>query len=211
MFEDLGGCPRLIVPDNLKSGVLKASFYDPELNHSYAHMAHAYRAAANISATPAGIGDCDRVSSSISRWTSTGSHAVAKASGSTWTVARQRDRPADARQAQPVANLVQQHGALAPDNRDGVVVPRRGGEPAAHRLRHQPCVVGLQQRDGTVAPPCGLLGKATQPPPQLRKIAIPRRPPAGAAGGAMPRAEALPAWRSAVPTGGSAVTDPGQR
>ncbi|KAA0570065.1 transposase [Azospirillum sp. Sh1] len=42
MFEDLGGCPRLIVPDNLKSGVLKASFYDPELNRSYAHMAHAY-------------------------------------------------------------------------------------------------------------------------------------------------------------------------
>ena len=33
MFEDLGGCLRLIVPDNLKSGVLKASFYDPELNH----------------------------------------------------------------------------------------------------------------------------------------------------------------------------------
>ena len=25
----LGGVPRLVVPDNLKSGVNKASFYDP--------------------------------------------------------------------------------------------------------------------------------------------------------------------------------------
>ena len=42
MLEAFQGCPRLIVPDNLKSGVLKASFYDPELNRTYAHMAQAY-------------------------------------------------------------------------------------------------------------------------------------------------------------------------
>jgi hypothetical protein len=39
MFRFFGGVPRLIVPDNLKSGVHKASFYDPELNRSYGMMA----------------------------------------------------------------------------------------------------------------------------------------------------------------------------
>src|SRR5689334_5813042 len=32
MFRFFGGVPRLVVPDNLKSGVHKASFYDPEIN-----------------------------------------------------------------------------------------------------------------------------------------------------------------------------------
>jgi transposase len=34
--------PRLLVPDNLKSGVTKASFYDPELNRTYGSMAAHY-------------------------------------------------------------------------------------------------------------------------------------------------------------------------
>jgi transposase len=34
MFRFFGGMPRLIVPDNLKAGVNKASFYDPEINLS---------------------------------------------------------------------------------------------------------------------------------------------------------------------------------
>src|SRR5665647_199984 len=34
MFRFFGGVPRLVVPDNLKSGVHKASFYDPEINRS---------------------------------------------------------------------------------------------------------------------------------------------------------------------------------
>jgi transposase len=38
----LGGVPRLIVADNLKSGVHKASFYDPEINRSYGMMAAHY-------------------------------------------------------------------------------------------------------------------------------------------------------------------------
>src|SRR6185437_3945285 len=42
MFEFLQGCPRLIVPDNLKSGVNKVSFYDPEINRTYGMMAAHY-------------------------------------------------------------------------------------------------------------------------------------------------------------------------
>lgn len=42
MFAFLGGVPRLIVPDNLKAGVHKASFYDPEINRSYGKMATHY-------------------------------------------------------------------------------------------------------------------------------------------------------------------------
>jgi transposase len=42
MFGFLGGVPRLLVPDNLKSGVNRASFYDPEINRSYGMMAAHY-------------------------------------------------------------------------------------------------------------------------------------------------------------------------
>jgi transposase len=42
MFAFFQGCPRLVVPDNLKSGIHKPSFYDPEINHSYARMAAHY-------------------------------------------------------------------------------------------------------------------------------------------------------------------------
>jgi transposase len=42
MFRHLDGVPRLVVPDNLKAGVHKASFYDPELNRSYGMMAAHY-------------------------------------------------------------------------------------------------------------------------------------------------------------------------
>src|SRR4051812_9735336 len=42
MFRFFGGVPRLVVLDNLKSGVHKASFYDPEINRSYAMMAAHY-------------------------------------------------------------------------------------------------------------------------------------------------------------------------
>jgi transposase len=42
MFGFFGGVPRLIVPDNLKSGVNHASFYDPEINRSYGMMASHY-------------------------------------------------------------------------------------------------------------------------------------------------------------------------
>src|SRR3954452_3087798 len=42
MFDFFGGVPRLVVIGNLKSGVHKASFYDPELNRSYGMMASHY-------------------------------------------------------------------------------------------------------------------------------------------------------------------------
>jgi transposase len=42
MFRFWGARPRLLVPDNLKSGINRASFYDPEVNRSYAAMAAHY-------------------------------------------------------------------------------------------------------------------------------------------------------------------------
>jgi transposase len=42
MFSFFGGCSRLLVPDNLKAGVHKASFYDPELNRTYGRMSEHY-------------------------------------------------------------------------------------------------------------------------------------------------------------------------
>ncbi len=42
MFEYFGGVPECIVPDNLKSGVTDACFYDPEINRTYADLAAHY-------------------------------------------------------------------------------------------------------------------------------------------------------------------------
>ena len=42
MFRFFDGVPCAVVPDNLKSGVNKPSFYDPEINRSYAMMAAHY-------------------------------------------------------------------------------------------------------------------------------------------------------------------------
>jgi transposase len=42
MFRFFGGAPKLLVPDNLKSGVNKASFYDPEINRTYGALAAHY-------------------------------------------------------------------------------------------------------------------------------------------------------------------------
>src|SRR5271169_6864449 len=42
MFRFFGGVPRLLVPDNLKSGINKASFYDPEINRTYGALAAHY-------------------------------------------------------------------------------------------------------------------------------------------------------------------------
>lgn len=41
-FEFLGGVPEILVPDNLKSGVRHASFYDPDLNPTYRDLAAHY-------------------------------------------------------------------------------------------------------------------------------------------------------------------------
>jgi transposase len=41
-FRYFGCAPRALVPDNLKSGVSEACFYEPELNPTYAEMAEYY-------------------------------------------------------------------------------------------------------------------------------------------------------------------------
>jgi transposase len=41
-FEYLGGCPEIIVPDCLKSGVHKTHLYEPDINPSYQDMATHY-------------------------------------------------------------------------------------------------------------------------------------------------------------------------
>jgi transposase len=41
-FAFVGGVPELIVPDNLKSGISKACFYEPDLNPTYQDMASHY-------------------------------------------------------------------------------------------------------------------------------------------------------------------------
>lgn len=42
-FEFIGGVPEIIVPDNLKSGVIKACRYDPDLNPAYQQLASHYK------------------------------------------------------------------------------------------------------------------------------------------------------------------------
>lgn len=44
-FEYLGGCPQIVVCDNLRSGVTRAHRYEPELNRTYQEMAAHYRVA----------------------------------------------------------------------------------------------------------------------------------------------------------------------
>ena len=44
-FEHINGAPALLVPDNLKSGVTTACFYEPELNPTYRDLATHYGAA----------------------------------------------------------------------------------------------------------------------------------------------------------------------
>ncbi len=42
MFPYLGGVPRLVCPDNIKSGVRSPDFYEPDLNPTYQEMATHY-------------------------------------------------------------------------------------------------------------------------------------------------------------------------
>ena len=41
-FNYLGGVPRRIILDNLKSGVIKPDLYDPRFNRAYSEMAEHY-------------------------------------------------------------------------------------------------------------------------------------------------------------------------
>ncbi|HEX3565219.1 MAG TPA: IS21 family transposase [Acidimicrobiales bacterium] len=42
-FDFFGGVPRRLVPDNLKTGVIRPDIYDPKLNHAYAELAAHYK------------------------------------------------------------------------------------------------------------------------------------------------------------------------
>jgi transposase len=44
-FEFYGGCTEYLVPDNLKSGVTHPSYYEPDINRTFAAMAEHYRVA----------------------------------------------------------------------------------------------------------------------------------------------------------------------
>jgi len=44
-FEFLGGVPKILRPDNLKSGVKKPNYYEPDLNPSYQELAEHYHVA----------------------------------------------------------------------------------------------------------------------------------------------------------------------
>ncbi|PCI36610.1 MAG: IS21 family transposase, partial [Thiotrichales bacterium] len=48
-FEFFGGVTEIIVPDNLKSEVSKACYYDPDINPTYQHLANYY----NVAVIPA--------------------------------------------------------------------------------------------------------------------------------------------------------------
>ena len=41
-FEFFGGCPELVVPDNLRSAVSRAHRYEPDINPTYHDLAHHY-------------------------------------------------------------------------------------------------------------------------------------------------------------------------
>ena len=57
MFRFFGGAPKRLVPDNLKSGVAKASFYDPEINRTYGAMAALRRYPAGAATAAEGQGE----------------------------------------------------------------------------------------------------------------------------------------------------------
>lgn len=44
-FAFFEGCPRLVVPDNVKSAIIKACFFEPQVQRSYAEMLRHYGAA----------------------------------------------------------------------------------------------------------------------------------------------------------------------
>lgn len=41
-LEFYSGAPKVVVPDNLKAGVTRACWYEPELNPSYLELARHY-------------------------------------------------------------------------------------------------------------------------------------------------------------------------
>jgi transposase len=46
MLDYFGGCPKALVPDNLKSGVTRASRYEPEIARTFSDFCNHYQMAA---------------------------------------------------------------------------------------------------------------------------------------------------------------------
>ena len=42
MVQEFGACPRVLVPDNLRCGVKRPEFYEPDINPTYHEMAKHY-------------------------------------------------------------------------------------------------------------------------------------------------------------------------
>lgn len=78
MFRFFGGAPRIIIPDNLKTGVLKPDRYDPVINRVYREMAEHY----GVAVIPA------RVRKPRDKPNAEGTVGVV----STWIIAALRDR-----------------------------------------------------------------------------------------------------------------------
>jgi len=80
----LGGVPKVVVPDNLKSAVLKADRYDPGLNRTYAEMAEHYGTAI-LPARPEPRPATRQKSRLQCRWRNAGSwHGYAIGASSLW-------------------------------------------------------------------------------------------------------------------------------
>jgi transposase len=70
VLEAIGGVPQLIVPDNAKTAIVKACFYDPQVNRTYANMA-AHYGTALLPARPRKPRDKAKVESAVlivERW-----------------------------------------------------------------------------------------------------------------------------------------------
>jgi transposase len=70
MLNFFGGCPTLIVPDNLRSGVSKACRYEPEINQTYADFIDYYKTAV-LPARPAKPKDKSKAENAVlivERW-----------------------------------------------------------------------------------------------------------------------------------------------
>jgi transposase len=99
-FAFFGGVTAQVVPDNLRAGVTKACFYDPEINRTYADLAAHYDTAV-ISARPHKPKDKARVEGAV---------LLAER----WILARLRNRqnPADRLDAVPPAMTINEHDHL---------------------------------------------------------------------------------------------------
>jgi transposase len=78
-FEFLNGCPEVVVPDNLKSAVIRAHRYEPDLNPTYQDMARHY----GVAVVPARVRkprDKSKAENGVQRVEQ-------------WILARLRDRP----------------------------------------------------------------------------------------------------------------------